>query len=73
MRRVRNQVACSLDGYITGLMMRLNGFFLSPPFDFEAIYAQFDKFLMGLHMYEIIRAKREELSLEASDCSFPVA
>jgi hypothetical protein len=54
-------------------MMRLNGFFLSPPFDFEAIYAQFDKFLMGLHMYEIIRAKREELSLEASDCSFPVA
>jgi dihydrofolate reductase len=59
MRRVRYQVACSLDGYIAGLDDGYDWIPPEPSFDFGALYAQFDTLLMGRRTYEIVRAAGE--------------
>lgn len=59
MRRVRYQVACSLDGYIAGQNDEFDWITPEPSFDFEALYAQFDTLLMGRRTYEIVRAAGE--------------
>jgi len=59
MRRVRYQVACSLDGYIAGPNDEFNWITPEPSFDFEALYAQFDTLLMGRRTYEIVRGSGE--------------
>lgn len=59
MRRVRYQVACSLDGYIAGPMDDFNWITPEPSFDFEALYTQFDTLLMGRRTYEIVSATGE--------------
>jgi dihydrofolate reductase len=59
MRRVRYQVACSLDGYIAGPDDGYDWIPPEPTFDFEALYAQFDTLLMGRRTYEIVRAAGE--------------
>ncbi|MEG6616363.1 dihydrofolate reductase family protein [Peptococcaceae bacterium 1198_IL3148] len=59
MRRVRYQVACSLDGYIAGPNDEFDWITPEPSFDFEALYAQFDTLLMGRRTYEIVRALGE--------------
>lgn len=56
MRRVRYQVACSLDGFIAGPDDDFDWITPEPTFDFEALYAQFDTLLMGRRTYEIVRA-----------------
>jgi dihydrofolate reductase len=53
MRRVRYQVACSLDGYIAGPNGEYDWIVPDPDIDFEAMYAEFDTFLMGRRTYEI--------------------
>lgn len=60
MRRVRYQVACSLDGYIAGPGDEFDWITPEPAFDFDALYAQFDTLLMGRRTYEIVRAMGEE-------------
>jgi dihydrofolate reductase len=55
MRRVRYQVACSLDGYIAGPDDTFDWITPEPTFDFDALYAQFDTLLMGRRTYEIVR------------------
>lgn len=60
MRRVRYQVACSLDGYIAGPDDDFDWIPPEPSFDFEALYAQFDTLLMGRRTYEIVRASGED-------------
>lgn len=59
MRRVRYQVACSLDGYIAGPNDEFDWITTESSFDFEALYAQFDTLLMGRRTFEIVRATGE--------------
>ena len=59
MRRVRYQVACSLDGYIAGPDDEFDWITPEPSFDFEELYAQFDTLLMGRRTYEVVRATGE--------------
>jgi dihydrofolate reductase len=60
MRRIRYQVACSLDGFIAGPDDDFDWIPLEPSFDFEELYAQFDTLLMGRRTYEIVRATGED-------------
>lgn len=59
MRRVRYQVACSLDGFIAGPNDDFDWITPEPSFDFEGLYAQFDTLLMGRRTYEVVRATGE--------------
>lgn len=59
MRRVRYQVACSLDGFIAGPGDDFGWIPPEPTFDFEALYAQFDTLVMGRRTWEIVRASGE--------------
>lgn len=56
MRRVRYQVACSLDGFIAGPDGDFDWIIPEPAFDFEALYAQFDTLVMGRRTYEKVMA-----------------
>jgi dihydrofolate reductase len=53
-RRIRYQVACSLDGFIAGPKDEFDWISSEPTFDFDALYAQFDILLMGRRTYEIV-------------------
>lgn len=59
MRRVRYQVACSLDGFIAGPHDDIGWIPPEPSFDFEALHAQFDTLLMGRRTYEVARRMGE--------------
>lgn len=59
MRRVRYQVACSLDGFIAGPDDDFSWITPEPSFDFDELYAQFDTLLMGRRTYDIVRAAGE--------------
>lgn len=56
MRRIRYQVACSLDGYIADPHGGYDWIVPEPTFDFDALRGQFDTLLMGRHTYETMRA-----------------
>lgn len=47
MRRLRYQVATSLDGYIAGRRGEFDWIVMDPDIDFAALYAQFDTVVMG--------------------------
>lgn len=51
-RRIRYQVACSLDGYIAGPAGEYDWIVVDPDIDFDAMYAEFDTFLMGRKTWE---------------------
>lgn len=51
-RRIRYQVAASLDGYIAPPGGDTDWIVPEPTFDFTAHFAQFDTFLLGRHTYE---------------------
>ena len=57
MRRVRYQVAASLDGYIAGPRGEADWILIDPEIDFAALFAQFDTLLMGRRTYEGITGK----------------
>jgi dihydrofolate reductase len=46
-RRVRYQVAVSLDGFIAGPNGEYDWIVMDPAIDFKALYQQFDTALMG--------------------------
>lgn len=52
MRRVRYQVACSLDGYIAGPNGEYDWIVMDPEIDFDALLAEFDTLLMGRKTFE---------------------
>lgn len=52
MRRIRYQVACSLDGYIAGPGGEYDWIVPDPDIDFQALYDQFDTLLMGRRTFE---------------------
>jgi dihydrofolate reductase len=62
MRRVRYQVACSLDGFIAAPGDGFDWITPEPSFDFDELYAQFDTLLIGRRTYEIVSANGENFS-----------
>jgi dihydrofolate reductase len=56
MRKIRYQVACSLDGYIAGPDGEYDWIVMDPDIDFKAIFDQFDTLLMGRRTYEVTGA-----------------
>lgn len=56
MPRIRYQVAMSLDGYIAGPKGEADWITSDPDIDFEALFAQFDTFLMGRRTFEVAGA-----------------
>lgn len=59
MRRLRYQVACSLDGYIAGPNGEYDWITEEPTLDLEALYASFDTFVMGRATWETTQGSRE--------------
>lgn len=56
MRRIRYQVACSLDGYIAGPGGEFDWIVPDPDVDFDQMLSQFDTLLMGRRSYDVIRS-----------------
>jgi dihydrofolate reductase len=52
MRRVRYQVACSLDGYIAGPNGEHDWIVMDPDIDFHGLFAEFDTIIMGRRTFE---------------------
>ena len=52
MRRIRYQVACSLDGYIADTAGQTSWIVHEPGIDFTEYFDQFDTLLMGRRTYE---------------------
>src|SRR5881394_1253170 len=60
MRRVRYQVATSLDGYIAGPKGEADWIIMDPDIDFRAIYDQYDTVLIGRRTFELMtRGKKK--------------
>jgi dihydrofolate reductase len=51
-RRIRYQVAVSLDGYIAGPNGEADWIITDPDIDFAALFRQFDTFIMGRRTFE---------------------
>ena len=73
MRRVRYQVACSLDGFIAGTRDDFDWIIPEPAFNFETHFAQFDTLLMGRRTYEIARSIEGSFIGKKSDRCFTIA
>lgn len=56
MPRIRYQVAMSLDGYIAGPKGEADWITMDPDIDFDALFAQFDTFIMGRRTFEVAGA-----------------
>ncbi len=52
MRRIRYAVAMSLDGYIAGPKGEADWIIMDPDIDFNALFEQFDTFLLGRRTFE---------------------
>jgi dihydrofolate reductase len=60
LRRVRYQVATSLDGFIAGPKGEADWIVMDPEIDFRALWAQFDTFLIGRRTFETMtRGKKK--------------
>jgi dihydrofolate reductase len=60
MRRIRYQVATSLDGYIAGPRGEADWIIMDPEIDFRALFARFDTILIGRRTYEgMARGKKK--------------
>lgn len=57
MRRIRYQVAMSLDGYIAGPKGEADWIIMDPEIDFGALWAQFDTFLIGRKTFEAMGSR----------------
>ena len=56
-RRLRYQVAASLDGFIAGPDGEYDWIVMDPAIDFAALFAEFDTAVMGRKTYEIVTAQ----------------
>ena len=54
MRRIRYQVAMSLDGYIAGPKGESDWIIMDPEIDFAGLFKQFDTLLMGRHTFQMM-------------------
>ncbi|MEO5823497.1 MAG: dihydrofolate reductase family protein [Vicinamibacteraceae bacterium] len=64
MRRVRYQVAASLDGYIAGPSGEFDWIPMDPEIDFSALWAQYDTVIMGRKTFEAVYAASGIVLLE---------
>jgi dihydrofolate reductase len=53
MRRIRSNMAVSLDGYIAGPGGEFDWIIMDPAIDFAALFAQFDTVLIGRKTFEV--------------------
>ena len=60
MRRIRYQVATSLDGYIAGPNGEADWIIMDPDIDFRAHFAQFDTALIGRRTFEGMGTKKRK-------------
>jgi dihydrofolate reductase len=56
-RRVRYQVAASLDGFIAGPQGQYDWIVMDPAIDFAALYREFDTAVMGRKTYQVMTAQ----------------
>ncbi len=67
MRRLRYQVATSLDGYIAGPNGEYDWIVQDPDIDFNALYAQFDTVVMGRKTFELALSQGGDGSMPGLD------
>lgn len=60
-RRLRYQVAASLDGYIAAEDGTYDWLVDDPTIDFAGLFAEFDTLVMGRHTYAIVDANRDAM------------
>jgi dihydrofolate reductase len=70
MRRIRYQVAMSLDGYIAGPGGEADWITMDPEIDFAALFEQFDTFLLGRRTFEAMGRAGQGGSLGAKTFVF---
>ncbi|MBI4472307.1 MAG: dihydrofolate reductase [Acidobacteria bacterium] len=56
-RRLRYQVAVSLDGFIAGPKGEADWITMDPSIDFDALFKEFDTVVMGRKTYEVVTAQ----------------
>jgi dihydrofolate reductase len=56
-RRLRYQVAVSLDGFIAGPQGEYDWIVMDPSIDFAAMFKEFDTAVMGRKTYEVVKAQ----------------
>jgi len=66
-RRVRYQVAVSLDGFIAGPNGEYDWIVMDPSIDFAALYKEFDTVVMGRKTYEVAIAQGETGAMPGKD------
>lgn len=66
-RRLRYQVAVSLDGFIAGPNGEYDWIVADPAVDFAALYKEFDTAVMGRKTYEVVTAQGGEGAMPGLD------
>jgi dihydrofolate reductase len=66
-RRLRYQVAMTLDGFIAGTEGEYDWIVMDPSIDFEALYKEFDTIVMGRKTFEVMTAQGGEGSMPGLD------
>ena len=66
-RRLRYQVAVSLDGFIAGPNGEYDWIVMDPSIDFAALYEEFDTALMGRRTYDVVSAQGGDGALPGLD------
>lgn len=66
-RRLRYQVAVSLDGFIAGPNGEYDWIVADPAVDFAALYKEFDTVVMGRKTYEVVTAQGGEGAMPGLD------
>jgi dihydrofolate reductase len=67
MRRLRYQVATSLDGYIAGPNGEFDWIVMDPDIDFAALFAQFDTAVMGRKTFQVTQGANGDGSMPGLD------
>ena len=73
MRRLRYQVATSLDGYIAGPNGEFDWIVMDPDIDFAALFAQFDTAVMSEIRDRAARVHGHRVPLNSSDARSTVS
>jgi dihydrofolate reductase len=66
-RRLRYQVAVSLDGFIAGPNGEYDWIVMDPSIDFDALFKEFDTAVMGRKTYQVLTAQGEHGAMPGLD------
>jgi dihydrofolate reductase len=67
MRRLRYQVAASVDGFIAGPNGEFDWIVMDPDIDFAALFKEFDTAVMGRKTHEVVKAQGGEGAMPGLD------